>query len=93
MREVELILTKRLIKDLIYKYNILNGGKYFSLWESKKYFVFQPLSSYFTTFKSFKIASWRSKGMLVSSIKPPFTIDNSFDPEITYNYGQKSVKF
>ena len=30
--------------------------------------------------------------MLVSSIKPPFTIDNSFDPEITYNYGRKSVK-
>ena len=60
---MKLILTKGLTKDLIGKYSIVNGGKYFSLIESQNYLVFQPISSYFTTGKDGKIGSLQSKKM------------------------------
>ena len=60
---------------------LINVGNFLYLYESQNYLVFEPLSSYFT-FKNFKIDSWRSKEMSDESIKPPFTIGNSFYPEI-----------
>ena len=64
----------------------------FFFYESQNRLVFEPLSSYFI-FLNLKIGLWQSKGMPEKSIKPPFTRDNSFDPEIICNYSQGSVKF
>ena len=46
-REVRLISTKGLTKDLINAYSILNGTKYFAEDESQNYLVFQPVFNYF----------------------------------------------
>ena len=41
--DVELISSKRLAKDLLGKYSILNSARYFSFNESKSYLLFQPI--------------------------------------------------
>ena len=76
MREVKPMLTKALTKDLISKYGILNGSKYFSLDGSPNILVFQPLPSYFTS-RNGKIHSWICNGKSEKSIKTPSTFRNN----------------
>ena len=52
MREVKLISRKRLAKDLIGKYSILNGVKYFVESGSQSYLLFQAISRYFDFFSN-----------------------------------------
>ena len=77
---------------MINKYSILNGLKSFSLDGSKNDLVFQLIFSYFA-FKNGKLGSWYSKRISEESIIPTSTSDNSFDPEINYNYGKRKAKF
>ena len=75
---------------MIKEYSILNDSKYISSDRSQDYLAFQSLSRYFTS-KIGKICSGRSEGMSEKSIKPPSTLDNSFDPEIIDDYGHGRV--
>ena len=76
--KIKLILTKALTNNLIDKYSIINGEKYFFLSGSQCYLVFQPIFSYFTVGQNDKIGSLKSKGMSEESIALPSTTNNSF---------------
>ena len=51
--------------------------------------MFQRISSYYTP----KNGSWESKGMSEETITTPSRAENSFNPEIIYNYGRGRIKF
>ena len=51
--------------------------------------MFQQISSYYTP----KNGSWESKGMSEETITTPSRAENSFNPEIIYNYGRGRIKF
>ena len=50
--------------------------------------MFQRISSYYTP----KNGSWESKGMSEETITTPSRAENSFNPEIIYNYGRGRIK-
>ena len=92
--KVEVISTKGLTKDLINKYSILNGTKYFSSDGLKNDLVFIPASRRISTFsRTNKIYSGKSKGMSEESIKNPSTSDNSFAPKWIFGFTLSEVKF
>ena len=51
--------------------------------------MFQRISSYYTP----KNGPWESKGMSEETITTPSRAENSFNPEIIYNYGRGRIKF
>ena len=51
--------------------------------------MFQRISSYYTP----RNGSWESKGMSEETITTPSRAENSFNPEIIYNYGRGRIKF
>ena len=51
--------------------------------------MFQRISSYYTP----KNGSWESKGISEETITTPSRAENSFNPEIIYNYGRGRIKF
>ena len=51
--------------------------------------MFQRISSYYTP----KNGSWESKGMSEETITTPSRAENSFNPEIIYNYARGRIKF
>ena len=58
------IWTKGLIKDLINKYSILNGPKYFCSGTLQNYFVFIPVKKCIKYFSgTTRIYLWKSNGM------------------------------
>ena len=60
----EAILTKKLTKDLINKYKILNGANYFSSGMLQNYLVFVPGNNYFKFVNdTTRIYSWKSIGI------------------------------
>ena len=61
---------------------------------AQNYFLFQPINKYFKVIASTDYVSlWKSKRLLVETIKPPATSDNSLIPALSY-YGTKTrVKF
>ena len=92
MKEFHLISRKGFTKDLINRYSILNGAKYFAEDGSQNYLVFQSIPGYVQTFtETNKIFSWRYKGLSKESIKTPS--DNSFTPKLTFIYGEIRIKF
>ena len=71
------ISTKGLTKDLINKFSILNGAKYFSLGIFQNYFVFIPTKKYIKYFSgTTRIESWKSNGTTKSdsNFVPTFVI-------------------
>ena len=63
-KKVKAISTKGLIKDLINKHNILNGGKHFSTGIFENYLVFIPNEKYINYFNGTnEIYSWESNRM------------------------------
>ena len=86
-REVKLILTKRITKDLINGFSIVNGAKYFVESESQNYLVFQTVFNYFQTFtgtdKSF---AWKPKALPEETIKTSVTSSNCFAIKLTFIY-------
>ena len=74
--ELELILTKGLIKDLINIHSILNGAKYFADDGQQSYLVFQPLVRCSTMpTDGDRILAWISIELSKESIKPPNASD------------------
>ena len=49
-KKLKAISTKGLTKDLIHKFSILNGAKYFSLGIFQNYLVFIPANKYIKYF-------------------------------------------
>ena len=63
-KNVKAISTKELTKDLINKFGILNGAKYFSLGIFQNYLVFIPATKYSRYFIGTTwIEPWKSNGM------------------------------
>ena len=64
------ISTKGLTKDLIDKFSVLNGAKYFSLGIFQNYLVFTPARKYIKCFTSTtRVESWKSNGISEERIK------------------------
>ena len=81
--EVKLISTKKVTKDFINEYSILNGAKYSVEDGSQNYLVFQPVFKYFRTLTgTVKIFVQKFEGLskeIVPYFSTPVTSDNSFD--------------
>ena len=82
--EVKLILTKRLIKDMINGYSILNGSKYSTENGLQNYLVFQPVCRYFKTSANNMVMAWKSNGLSDEITKPPTISDNSLYTRLDY---------
>ena len=94
LRKAELMSTKGLTKDLINKYSIVNGAKYFSSVGLQNYLIFTPPSRYITAFiRANKIYSWISKGISDESIKSPSESGSTFVPEFIVVYPSPKIKF
>ena len=65
-KKVKAVLTKGLTKDLIEKFSILNGAKYFSLGISQSHLVFIPANKYI---KYFTNIPWVNHGNLTECPK------------------------
>ena len=64
------ISTKGLTKDLIDKFSVLNGAKYFSLGIFQNYLVFTPARKYIKCFTSTtQVESWKSNRISEERIK------------------------
>ena len=95
MKKVKAILTKGLAKDLIDKFSILNGSKYFSSGIFQNYLVFIPTIKYIRYFHAItRIYSWKSNEMPEESIEnitesdsdfAPTFVDHHVLPDITFN--------
>ena len=73
--------TKVLTKDLIDKFSILNGAKYFSLGISQNYLVFIPAEKYIKHFRgTTQINSWKCNGMSKENIENITKSDRNFVP-------------
>ena len=69
-KKVKAISAKGLTKDLINKFSILNGAKYFSLRIFQNYLVFLPAKKYIKYFiGTTRIESWKSNGMSEENIE------------------------
>ena len=69
LKKFKIILTTELFADMINKYGIINGAKYFSLDGLQNYLVFQLFINYFSTENhNDNIELWTSKGISRESI-------------------------
>ena len=80
-KKVKAISTEGLTKDLIDKFSILNGAKYFSLGIFQNYLVFIPAIKYIKyVYGTTQIYSWKSNGMSEESIENITKSDSNFAP-------------
>ena len=79
--KVEIISTKGITKDLINKYKILKGAKYFSSGMLQNYLVFISPKKYFKFFSH--TTPKKSKEMSEESIENITSSDNTFH----FNFG------
>ena len=80
-KKVKAISTKGLTKDLIDKFSILNGAKYFSSGIFQNYLVFIPAIKHIKYFHgTTQIYSWKSNGMSEESIENITKSDSNFAP-------------
>ena len=80
-KKVKAISTKGLTKDLIDKFSILNGAKYFSLGIFPNYLVLIPAIKHIKYFHgTTQIYSWKSNGMSEESIENITKSDSNFAP-------------
>ena len=94
-KKVKVILTNGLTKDLINKFSILNGAKYFSLGIFQNYLVFKPTKKYIKYMTgTTRIEWWKSNGMSEESIEninksdsdfAPTFVDHHLLPDMTFN--------
>ena len=82
LKQVKAISTKGLTKDLIEKFSILNGAKYFSSGILQNYLVFIPANNYIKYFSGItRIESWKSNRMSKEEIIENITkSDSKFVP-------------
>ena len=69
-KNVKAISTQKLTKDLINKFSILNGAKYFCLGIFQNYLVFIPAKKCIKCFSgTTRIESWKPNGMSEESVE------------------------
>ena len=82
-QKVKAMSTKRLTKDLVSKFSILNGAKYFSSGIFQNYLVFIPTKKYIKYFSgTTRIDSWKSNGMSEENIESITKSDRNFAPTL-----------
>ena len=82
-KKVKEMSTKRLTKDLVSKFSILNGAKYFSSGIFQNYLVFIPTKKYIKYFSgTTRIDSWKSNGMSEENIESITKSDRNFAPTL-----------
>ena len=94
-KKVKAISTKGLTKDLINKFSILNGAKYFSSGIFQNYLVFIPAKKYIKYFSgTTRINSWKSIGMsekIIENITKSYSnfaltfVDHHLLPDMNFN--------
>ena len=78
---------KQLIKDLINRYKILNGPRYFSAATLQNHLIFLLNKKYFRFFtNSSKVLSWKSIGFSDKNIENATTSDRNFGPTLINYY-------
>ena len=86
--------TKRLIKDLINRYKILNGRKYFTSGILQNYSIFLSAKRYFGFFtNTSQVYSQKSKEFSEESIENITALDSKFAPTSINYYLLPNVKF
>ena len=81
IESIENELKKVKTFDSIY----LIGKSHFEEDGTQNYLVFQPLNKYFKVISNTDyVSSWKSKGLSVETIKPPFTSDNSLAQSLSF---------
>ena len=85
-KKVKAISIKELTKDLIDKFSILNGAKYFSLGIFQNYLASIPDKKYIKYFTSTtQVESWKSNGMSEEGIENITKTDSNFAPTFVDN--------
>ena len=93
-KKVKKISTKGLAKDLINKFRILNGAKYFSLGIFQNYLVFIPAKKYFKYFTgTTRNESWKSNGMSEEIIENITKSDSNFAPTFVDHHLLSDINF
>ena len=86
--------TKRLIKDLINRYKILNGRKYFTSGILQNYLIFLSAKRYFGFFtNTSQVYSQKSKEFSEESIENITVLDSKFARTSINYYLLPNVKF
>ena len=92
--QVKLISTKRLTKDLINWYSIINGANYFAGDWSQNHLVFQSVFRYFKTSANIMVKWWKSKDLSDGSIESPAASDDSLNLNLNcFNNPKFRVEF
>ena len=85
---------KGLTKDLINKFSILNGAKYFSSRIFQNYLVFMPTKKYINYFSgTTRIESWKSNGMSKENIESIIKLDSNFAPTFEDHHSLPDMNF
>ena len=93
-KKVKAISTKGLTKDLIDKFSILNGAKYFSSGIFQNYLVFIPAIKHIKYFHgTTQIYSWKSNGMSEESIENITKSDSNFAPNFVDHHSLPDINF
>ena len=88
------ISIKGLTKDLINKFSILNGAKYFSSGIFQNYLVFIPAIKHIKYFHdTTQIYSWKSNGMSEESIENITKSDSNFAPTFVDHHVVLNINF
>ena len=94
LKKVKVISTKRLTKDFINKFNILNGAKCFTLGVFQNYLVFIPTKKYIKYFSSTsRIDLWKSNGMSEEKIENITKSDSYFSPTFVDHHVLPDINF
>ena len=87
-------MTKGLRKDLINRFSILNGGKYFSSKIFQNCLVFIPAKKYVKHFSGTTwIELWKSHGMPGKSIENITKSDSNFEPTFVDHHSWPDINF
>ena len=87
-------MTKGLRKDLINRFSILNGGKYFSSKIFQNCLVFIPAKKYVKHFSGTTwIELWKSHGMPGKSIENITKSDSNFEPTFVDHHVLPGISF
>ena len=87
LKKVKALSTKGLTNNLMNKFSILNGAKYFSLGIFENYLVFISAKKYIKYFSgTTRIESWKYIGMSAESIENITKSGSSFAPAFVDHY-------
>ena len=94
MEKVKAMSTKGLTKDLINKFSMLNGAKYFPSGIFQSYLVSIPAKKYIKYFSTTaRIDSWKSNGMSEENIENITKSNSNFAPAFVDHHVLSDINF